>query len=94
VQTIAPFKPGRFRNSTRHWWPKGINLRWHACLGEEDCQIVLIVWKKGVTSTPNSEPQTVLELSLIESAPSGIFSGGGRGVLETLWFESESQLVS
>jgi len=24
----------------------------------------------------------------------GIFSGGGREVLETLWFESESQLVS
>jgi hypothetical protein len=24
----------------------------------------------------------------------GIFSGGGRRVLETLWFESESQLVS
>jgi hypothetical protein len=23
-----------------------------------------------------------------------VFSGGGRGVLETLWFESESQLVS
>ena len=30
-----------------------------------------------------------------ESAPSpGIFSGGGRGVLETLWFESESQPIS
>jgi hypothetical protein len=25
---------------------------------------------------------------------SGYFSGGGRWVLETLWFESESQLVS
>ena len=24
----------------------------------------------------------------------GIFSGGGRQVLETLWFESESQLIS
>jgi hypothetical protein len=24
----------------------------------------------------------------------GIFSGGGLWVLETLWFESESQLVS
>jgi hypothetical protein len=34
-------------------------------------------------------------VSLIESAPSlGIFSGGGCQVLETLRFESESQLVS
>jgi hypothetical protein len=32
---------------------------------------------------------------LIESASMlGIFSGGGRRVLETLWFESESQLIS
>jgi hypothetical protein len=29
----------------------------------------------------------------VRSIP-GIFSGGGRRVLETLWFESESQLVS
>jgi len=29
----------------------------------------------------------------VRSIP-GDFSGGGRGVLETLWFEIESQLVS
>jgi hypothetical protein len=41
-----------------------------------------------------SETTSSLSVSdRVRSIP-GIFSGGGRPVLETLWFESESQLVS
>ena len=43
---------------------------------------------------PTSETTNSLSVSeRVRSIP-GIFSGGGRWVLETLWFESESQLVS
>src|ERR1700684_4263182 len=43
---------------------------------------------------PTSETTNSLSVSdRVRSIP-GIFSRGGRQVLETLWFESESQLVS
>jgi len=43
---------------------------------------------------PTSETTNSLSVSeRVRSIP-GIFSGGGCGVLETRWFESESQLVS
>jgi hypothetical protein len=40
--------------------------------------------------------ETTNSLSVFDRVRSivGIFSGGGRRVLETLWFESESQLIS
>ena len=43
---------------------------------------------------PISETTNSLSVSdRVRSIP-GDFSGGGRRVLETLWFESESQLIS
>jgi hypothetical protein len=43
---------------------------------------------------PTSETTNSLSVSERFRSIPGIFSGGGRGVLETLWFESESQLIS
>jgi len=40
------------------------------------------------------KPQTGLSVSERVRSILGIFSGGGRRVLETPWFESESQLIS
>jgi hypothetical protein len=50
------------------------------------------VEERSVLRRPTSE--TTNSLSVFDQIRSmlGIFSGGGRRVLETLWFESESQL--
>jgi hypothetical protein len=64
-------------------------------LARKIATIVLMEWKRGVRfDAQHLKPQTTgVSLTEYRSIP-GIFSGGGRGVLETLWFESESQLVS
>jgi hypothetical protein len=47
-----------------------------------------------VLRRPTSETTNSLSVSDRIRSILGIFSGGGRGVLETLGFESESQLIS
>src|SRR6266436_5710081 len=63
--------------------------------GEEDCHDRSDRVEEGsVLRRPTSETTNSLSVSdRVRSIP-GIFSGGGRGVLETLWFESESQPIS
>src|SRR5215470_4547715 len=63
--------------------------------GQKDCHHrVDCVEERSVLRRPTSE--TTNSLSVFDRVRSilGIFSSGGRRVLETLWFESESQLVS
>jgi hypothetical protein len=50
--------------------------------------------ERSVLRRPTSE--TTNSLSVFDRVRSNleIFSSGGRGVLETLWFESESQPIS
>jgi hypothetical protein len=43
---------------------------------------------------PISKTTNSLSVSERVRSISGDFSGGGRQVLKTLWFESESQLIS
>ncbi len=63
--------------------------------GEEDCHDrVDRVEERSVLRRPTSETTNSLSVSERVRSISGIFSGGGRRVLETLWFESESQLIS
>jgi hypothetical protein len=63
--------------------------------GEEDCHDRSDrVEERSVLRCPTSETTNSLSVSDRIRFILGIFSGGGRGVLETLWFESESQLVS
>ena len=52
------------------------------------------VEERSVLRRPTSETTNILSVSdRVRSIP-GIFFGDGRRVLETLWFESESQLIS
>ena len=64
-------------------------------LARKIATIVLVVWKRGVCFDAQSS-ETTNSLSVSDRVRSilGIFSGGGRRVLETLGFESESQLIS
>ena len=63
--------------------------------GEEDCHDRSDrVEERSVLRRPTSETTNSLSVSDRVRSISGDFSGGGRGVLETLGFESESQLVS
>jgi hypothetical protein len=50
--------------------------------------------ERSVLRRPISETTNSLSVSERFRSIAEIFSGGGRLVLETLWFESESQLVS
>src|SRR6185436_16236188 len=50
--------------------------------------------ERSVLRRPTSETTNSLSVSDRVRSILGSFSGGGRGVLETPWFESESQLVS
>jgi len=64
-------------------------------LGQEDCHHrVDGVEERSVLRRPTSETTSSLSVSDRVAPSLGDFSGGGRRVLETLWFESESQLVS
>src|SRR6267143_7277799 len=64
-------------------------------LGQEDCHHrVDGVDERSVLRGPTSETTNSLSVSDRVRSISGNFSGGGRGVLETLWFESESQPIS
>jgi hypothetical protein len=62
------------------------------------CQIPAIrtdrVEEGSTLRRPTSETTNSLRVSERFRSIPEVFSGGGRGVLETLWFESESQLVS
>jgi len=64
-------------------------------LGQEDCHDCFDrVEERSVLRRPSFETTNSLSVSDRIHSILGIFSGGGRAVLETLWFESESQLVS
>jgi hypothetical protein len=64
-------------------------------LGQEDCHHrVDRVEERSVLRRPTSETTNSLRVSDRVHSISGDFSGGGRRVLETLGFESESQLIS
>ena len=63
--------------------------------GQEDCHHRPDrVEERSVLRRPTSETTNSLSVSARVRSILGIFSGGGRCVLETLWFESESQLIS
>ena len=63
--------------------------------GQEDCHHCFDrVEERSVLRRQSSETTNSLSVSDRIRSILGIFSGGGRRVLETLWFESESQLVS
>ncbi len=93
---VASSKPGPFQEFYAALVGQG-----HAAgdgapdLGQEDCHDrVDRVEERSVLRRPTSETTNSLSVSdRVRSIP-GIFSGGGRRVLETLWFESESQLSS
>jgi len=79
----------------------GLSCQRHAArdgvpdFGQKDCHHRIDrMEERSVLRPPTSE--TTNSLSVLDRVRSilGIFSSGGRGVLETLWFESESQLVS
>ena len=77
--------PGQ--GETRHLRPDA--------LGQEDCHHrVDRVEERSELRRPTSETTNSLSVSDRVRSISGNFSGGGRWVLETLWFESESQLIS
>jgi transposase len=93
---VASSKPGPLQEFYTTLLSKGIRPEMaRLTLARKIATIVLIVWKRGVCfDAQHLKPQTA-GVSLSASAPSlGISSGGGLQVLETLWFESESQLVS
>jgi hypothetical protein len=90
---VASSKPGPFQEFYTALLTKGI--RPEMARGQEDCHHrVDRVEERSVLRRPTSETTNSLSVSdRVRSIP-GIFSGGGRRVLETLWFESESQLIS
>ena len=51
------------------------------------------VEERSVLRRPTSETTNSLSVSDRVRSILGIFSSGGRRVLEALWFESESQLI-
>ncbi len=64
-----------------------------ADLGQEDCHHCLnCVEERSVLRRQSFETTNSLSVSGGIRSLLGIFSGGGRWVLGTLWFESESQL--
>jgi hypothetical protein len=64
-------------------------------LGQEDCHHrVDGVEERSVLRRPTSETTNSLSVFDRVRSISGYFSGGGRRVLGTLWFESESQPIS
>ena len=63
--------------------------------GQEDCHHRADgVEERSKLRRPTSETTNSLSVSERFRSIPGIFSGGGRQVLETLWFGSESQLIS
>jgi Transposase IS116/IS110/IS902 family len=91
---VAASKPGPFQEFYVALLAKGIRLDMaRLTLARKIAAITLHIWKKGVRF---DAPEITSSLSVsdrVRSIP-GIFSGGGRRVLETLGFESESQLIS
>jgi len=93
---VASSKPGPFQEFYTALLSKGIRPEMaRLTLARKIATIALMVWKRGASfdaqylKTTNS-----LSVSDRVRSISGDFSGGGRRVLETLWFESESQLPS
>ena len=93
---VASTKPGPFAGVLRSLVGQG-----HAAgdgaadPGQEDCHHrVDRVEERSELRRQISETTNSLSVSDRVRSISGDFSGGGRQVLETLWFESESQLVS
>src|SRR5258708_600306 len=72
---------------------RGLNRNCPTDVGTKDCHDRSDRMEEGsVLRRPTSETTNSLSVSDRVRTILGIFSGGGRWVLETLWFESESQL--
>ncbi len=94
--TIASVKPGPFQEFYAALVAKGMRPEMaRLTLARKIAAIVLNrMEERSELRRPTSETTNSLSVSERFRSIPGIFSGGGRGVLETLWFESESQLVS
>jgi len=92
---VASSKPGPLQEFYAALLTKGIRPEMaRLTLARKIATIVLIVWEeRSVLRRPTSETTNSLSVSDRVRSILGIFSGGGRRVLETLWFESESQLI-
>jgi hypothetical protein len=93
---VASGKPGPFQEFYTALVAKGMRPEMaRLTLARKIATIVLLVWKKGsVLRRQSSETTNSLSASDRIRSILGVFSGGGLLVLETPWFESESQLVS
>jgi len=93
---VASNKPGPFSRVLHRFADQGPPAGDGASdLGQEDCHHrVDGVEERSVLRRPTSETTNSLSVSDRVRSISGNFSGGGRWVLETLWFESESQPIS
>jgi hypothetical protein len=93
---VASCKPGPFQEFYTALVAKGMRPEMaRLTLARKIATIVLIVWKReSVLRRPTSETTNSLSVSDRIRSILVIFSSGGRRVLEALWFESESQLVS
>src|SRR5712671_6639155 len=93
---VAATKPGPFAEFYSELLAKGMRQgNGAADPGQEDCHDRSDrVEERSVLRRPTSETTNSLSVSDRVRSILGIFSGGGRGVLETLGFESESQLIS
>jgi hypothetical protein len=90
---VASSKPGPFQEFCIALLAKGIKPEMaRLTLARKIATIVLMVWKRGACFDPTSETTNSLSVSDRVRSISGDFSGDGRRVLETLWFERESQL--
>ena len=79
----------------RNCWLRACGGNGAADPGQEDCHHCVDRVEEGsVLRRPTSETTNSLSVSERFRSIPGIFSGGGRQVLETLWFESESQPIS
>ena len=93
---VASSKPGPFQEFYTALLTKGIRPEMaRLTLARKIATIVLMVWKRGACfDAQHLKTTNSMSVSDRVRSISGDFSGGGRGVLETLWFESEPQLIS
>jgi hypothetical protein len=97
VERLNGFRPvAEYRYGFGEWAIAVVQDRfWGIDLGQEDCHHRIDRVEEGsVLRRPASETTNSLSVSDRIRSILGIFSGGGRRVLETLGFESESQPIS
>ena len=92
---VASTKPGPVESFYAALLAKGMRPEMaRLTLAQKDCHHRIDRVEEGsVLRRPTSETTNSLSVSDRVRSILGIFSGGGRRVLETLWFESESQLI-